>query len=47
MHTLKPGDVLIVTGSPGRSAADYKLHLKRIVRPSDGWKRNGGRDERR
>src|SRR5687767_14555394 len=36
--TLKPGDRVIVTGSPARDTAqDYKIHLKHIVRPSDGW----------
>ena len=46
--TLKPGDAVQVTGAPGRNAAENRLHLKRIVRPSDGWNwggfgRNGGR----
>jgi hypothetical protein len=36
--TLKPGDRLIFTGSPSRDPAEYKMHLKRIERPSDGWK---------
>jgi hypothetical protein len=44
--TLKPGDHVIVTGSPSRDALDYKIHLKRIVRPSDGWAW-AGRAERR
>ena len=35
--TLKPGDAVIVSGSPGRTASEYKLHLKQIRRPSDGW----------
>lgn len=35
--TLKPGDVVVVTGSPGRSAIEYKVHLKGIRRPADGW----------
>ena len=35
--TLRPGDVVIVTGSPGREEAEYKLHLKAIERPKDGW----------
>ena len=46
-ETLKPGDRLIVTGSPARSATEYKLHLKRVERPADGWKWTGGRGERR
>jgi exonuclease VII large subunit len=36
--TLKPGDHVILTGSPGRNADDHKIHLKQIERPSDGWK---------
>jgi hypothetical protein len=35
--TLRAGDRLVVTGSPGRNAGEYKLHLKKVVRPSDGW----------
>jgi hypothetical protein len=45
--TLKAGDHLILTGSPGRTASEYRIHLKRIERPADGWKWAGGRGERR
>jgi hypothetical protein len=45
-NTLRPGDVIVVTGSPGRKASDNKVHLKRIRRPSDGWTWGGG-DRRR
>jgi hypothetical protein len=41
-ETLKPGDVVVVTGSPGRVASDYKVHLKAIRRASDGWSWGGG-----
>jgi hypothetical protein len=41
--TLRPGDVVVVIGSPGRVASDYKLHLKSVQRPSDGWSWGGGR----
>ena len=34
---LKPGDVVRVTGSPGRTPSERKIHLKRIERPADGW----------
>ena len=34
---LKPGDVVRITGSPGRTASERKIHLKRIERPADGW----------
>ena len=36
-ETLKPGDRLVVTGSPGRNAAERRIHLKSIRRPADGW----------
>ena len=45
--TLRAGDRVIVTGSPGRNASEYKIHLKRIQRPADRWqwdtRRTGGR----
>lgn len=39
--TLKPGDYVIVTGNPSRNAADHRLHMQSIARPSDGWKWSG------
>ncbi len=45
---LKPGDVVRITGSPGRTASERKIHLKRIERPADGWVWGGiGRPDRR
>ena len=41
--TLRPGDRVIITGSPGRKASDNHIHLKRIERPADGWQWRGGR----
>lgn len=41
--TLKPGDVVTVVGSPGRNASEYKIHLKRLHRPSDGLSWGGAR----
>jgi len=35
--TLKAGDRVVVSGSPGRKPEEYKIHLKRIQRPADGW----------
>src|SRR5262245_19486976 len=35
--TIKPGDFVIITGSPGRKGSENKLHLKGIERPADGW----------
>ena len=37
-NTIKPGDHVILVGSPGRNPADQRLHLKGIQRPADGWK---------
>ena len=44
--TLKPGDYVIVSGSPGRNAAERTLHLKGIERPADGWKWGNARGGR-
>ena len=42
-ETLAAGDRVTITGSPGRNASEYKIHLKRIERPADGWSWRGGR----
>jgi hypothetical protein len=39
--TLRAGDHVIVTGSPGRNAEDHRMRMKTITRPKDGWKWNG------
>ncbi len=39
--TLKYGDHVIVTGSPGRNADDHRMRLRSIFRPKDGWKWSG------
>ena len=36
--TFKPGDHVIITGNPGRNAEDHRLRMRRIERPSDGFK---------
>ncbi len=36
--TFQPGDHVIITGAPGRDASQHRLHLKTILRPSDGLK---------
>ena len=36
--TLRPGDDVRIWGSPSKNPSDYKMHLKRIERPADGWK---------
>jgi hypothetical protein len=35
--TLKVGDRVVISGSPGKQPEEYKVHLKRIRRPADGW----------
>jgi hypothetical protein len=44
--TLKVGDRIVVSGSPGRKPEEYKMHLKRIHRPADGWSWPPSRDRR-
>jgi hypothetical protein len=43
---LKHGDRVIVTGSPSREPSTYRLHLKIIERPADGWRWADQRDRR-
>lgn len=40
-ETLRPGDVVVITGAPGRQAADHRLLVREIHRPLDGWKWSG------
>ena len=35
--TLKPGDKVTISGNPGRVAADHRIRMQKITRPSDGW----------
>ena len=39
--TLKPGDQVVVTGSPARDESLHRIRMKAIIRPSDGWKWSG------
>jgi hypothetical protein len=41
--TLKVADVVRIWGSPSRDPNDGRIHLKRILRPSDGWEWKPGR----
>jgi hypothetical protein len=44
--SFRPGDRLIIGGSPGRNPAERRLHLRTIQRPSDGWRwPKSGRDD--
>jgi hypothetical protein len=36
-ESLKAGDRVVITGSPGRNPADHRLRMKSIRRLSDGW----------
>jgi len=38
---LKPGDRVVVTGTPGRDEGQWRLLLKTLSRPRDGWRWNG------
>ena len=40
-ETLRVGDRLVISGSPSRDPNDYRMHLKSILRPSDGWQWSG------
>ena len=39
--TLKPGDHVIITGNPRRTAEDHRLRMRSILRPKDGFKWSG------
>jgi len=36
-ETLKPGDVVVVSGSPGRDPIDKRVRLITLQRPKDGF----------
>ena len=39
--TLRYGDHVVVTGSPGRNPEDHRMRMRSIERPRDGWKWTG------
>jgi hypothetical protein len=43
-ETLKPGDHVIISGSPGRNPADHRVRMVTLHRPKDGfgWGRRPG-----
>jgi hypothetical protein len=44
--SFKPGDHLVVSGSPGRDPALHRIRLRTLRRPSDGWRwPKSGRDD--
>jgi hypothetical protein len=36
-ETFKPGDFVIVTGSPGRNPAEHRVRMVSLRRPKDGF----------
>ena len=36
-ETLKPGDHVIISGSPGRNPADHRVRMVSLRRPKDGF----------
>ncbi len=36
-ETLKPGDVVVIMGSPGRNPADHRVRMVSLRRPKDGF----------
>ena len=36
--SLVPGDRVVVTGIPGREDGTWRMRLRTIVRPRDGWR---------
>ncbi len=40
-ETLRPGDKVVITGSPGRDATVHRMRAGEIERPSDHWKWSG------
>lgn len=39
--TLRPGDHVIVTGDASRTPDDFRLRMRSIERPKDGWRWSG------
>jgi len=36
-ETLRPGDVVVITGSPGRNPTDFRVRMQTLHRTSDGY----------
>lgn len=36
-ETLKPGDLVVITGNPGRNAAEHRVRMLTLRRPADGF----------
>jgi hypothetical protein len=40
-QSLRPGDLVSITGNPGRNPEDHRLRMQSISRPADGFKWKG------
>lgn len=36
-ESLKPGDFVVISGSPGRNPSDHRVRMSTLRRPSDGF----------
>ena len=36
-ETLRPGDVVVISGSPGRNPVDHRIRMVTLRRPKDGF----------
>ena len=36
-ETLKPGDVVVIVGNPGRNPAEHRIRMVSLLRTSDGF----------
>jgi len=36
-ESLRPGDVVVITGNPGRNPAEHRIRMLTLRRPSDGF----------
>lgn len=43
--TLRPGDVVEITGNPGRDPADHRVRMRYLLRPADGFDWGNDPDE--
>ena len=36
-ESLKAGDMVVITGNPGRNPIDHRIRMRSLLRPSDGF----------
>jgi hypothetical protein len=44
-ETLRPGDIVVITGNPGRNPVDHRIRMQSLRRPADGFGWGGRRGE--